>query len=152
MSRVFLVLLVTLISPSALAASAPSDCRDGARQLSLSRHMICMSFDMDDMFAALGQSGSAISAANRLSEVRRHAQQALALAPTRTQGMKAEDARVEILEYQLRFAEVYVAIARLEHRLLTRPDLGDSPGSDPVTAQLAMDLQQLIGKGHQRFR
>jgi len=152
MGRVFLVLLVTMISHSARAATAPSDCRDGARTLTLSRHMVCMSFDMDDVFAALGQRGGAISAANHLSEVRRHAQRALGLAPGRTQRMKPEEARVEILEYQMRFAEVYVAIARLELRLLTRPDLGDSPGADPETAQLAMQLQQLIGKGHQRFR
>lgn len=152
MFRSISILLIGLFTPAVFAASAPDECRDQSKLLTLREHMVCMSYDMDDVFADLAKPASAAAVADHLREVRRHAQAAMAFTPSRLMALKPEQARIRNLEFQIHFAETYAAIARLEHRLLTRPVLGDTPASDPVTAQLALRLQQLIGEGHQKFR
>lgn len=152
MCRIFICSLLSLTASLAMAQSAPLECREQSKAMNLREHMICMSYEMDDVFADLGQPGADRLVADHLREVRRHAQAALGYSPSKLQNLKPEQARIRMLEYQIHFADTFAAVARLELRLLTRPVLGDTAASDPVTARLALRLQQLIGEGHQKFR
>lgn len=150
--RLFIFALAVLSSGLVFGSGAPSKCKDAGAPLSLRENMHCMGYYIDDAFADLGRPDRQKSAADNLREVRRHAQLALALVPQRFERLKAEESRIKALEYQIQLSKTLAALGTLELRLLTRPQTGDTAGSDPITAQMVMRLQQLIGEGHQNFR
>lgn len=150
--KIVLSLLAMGLTYSISISAAPAQCKESAQALTLRQHMVCMSYDLDNAFAEIGKSVSPAEAVKSLDQVRRHAQLALALEPSKAHGLKPEEMQVKAIEYQVALAETLATLGRLELRLMTYPANAGPISDDLKTTQLVMRLQQLIGEGHKRFR
>ncbi len=150
----YLLALVTvaLVGPTALATAVPNFCLDRINDLPLSKHMICMSYRMDEVYAQIHDPQKRREIADHLQAVRGHLQVALGLTPSKLARLNPSQARLGILDYQKTMAEALGLVARLESRLLVATNAGDSAATDLEVRELSMRLQQVVGIGHQKFR
>lgn len=145
-------ILTSLLSPMGFASAVPSYCLDRNVDLPLRKHMVCMSYRMDEVYALIQDPQKRREIADHLQAVRGHLQISLGLTPSKLANMNPTQTRLALLDYQKTMAEALGLVARLESRMLVQTNAGDSAAIDLEIRELALRLQQVIGIGHQKFR